>query len=468
MSLKKRKDMLSNNLEMETKLLDAKTVLERNIRSVKNELVILNEASVKLSKETGEIRKRIAKNSDDLKERIDKYLTKIDENIEATYQLNIADIESHRQVLEEKVRSWNSDIGKCETALKKAKTNVDIVVSERKVLQMVLDSVDTSFVKPGLKLTRTAFLEKDAVFKDEKIGELVGDLDKRDENLEEIRHDLYEIASFGCPKYEINAIASDPEDRSVWTCMGSHLEIVNFDVSGDVNKTIVVDFKTDDIAMATDGSILTTSPDGHSVIKIAPRLPKIGEIVAKEIYNNGDYLHGINLSIDKTTVLLCATDKPNYSDSKPNVTSVIEVSLDGNFIRKVILRKYKGKVYRIAENNNGEYVITFPKEGCVLSVDRQGNIKSAFSKQTGNPNKVIDRGRMSTLKEFWPTGVCCNSKGRIFVTDWLGKRVICLDSTCKFVHYIGTDYHNPNAICVNLNLDTIWIGDKGRIHVWQT
>ena len=219
--------------------MNAKTIMEKNIRAVKSELVILNEASVKISRETGQIRERIASNREDLKQRIDKYVEKITETVESTYQQNINGIETHRQLLHDKVKAWDGDVDKCVTALKKSPGNDKTLVSERKVLQMVLDSVNIGFVKPDLKLTRTAFLEKDSTFKDGQLEELVGNIDKKEETLDDIHHDLFEIKSFECPKFEINAIACEPEDRSVWTCMGTNLEIINFKDNGDINNIAI-------------------------------------------------------------------------------------------------------------------------------------------------------------------------------------------------------------------------------------
>jgi hypothetical protein len=174
------------------------------------------------------------------------------------------------------------------------------------------------------------------------------------------------------------------------------------------------------------------------------------------------FLHSLALCMDNKKIAICGTDTKNYSSDQPNEVVIIEYTIEGKELKRTAVSGYSGKVYRIAQNINGSYVLTFPKEGCIIAVNAQnGAIMSSFDKEDFKQCKP--KGIKALGSEFWPSGVCSNNNGFVFISEYVNKAILMLDEDFRFLRYIGERYVCPNALAFQNETDTLWIGDKGTI-----
>ena len=445
-----------------------KTLKHRSM-VIEKTLVDIQKVGSVLEQERNLILDSVEKTVEEIKETLDEVVENIRNKMEEMHDMNLHVLHETETFLMEKLETCKLDMAKCDDMLTDSVPTDELRVNKEKVLDTVMSSVERNkFTPPKMDLNRMS-LDKESVDNEVRsnIKKLIGKFSHRRETLGEIKNPVTLLKSMPVTNLEVNAIAVNSVDGKTkpWICSGVSNEIINYSDYGVREKTISADFQVNDFVISHDSKIFATSPDSHHIRCL--KLTKSGGFV--QIFALKDELHlqGVALCRNKKAFVVCGTDRPNYSSTPPNEVVIIEYTCDGKELKRLAIRNFSGKVYRLAQNKNNNYVLTFPKEGKILSVDNAtGEIKGSFDKAdfrlfVSNYFKPAKGGG------FWPTGVCCDANGNIFVTEYLEKITFMLDSDCTPIRMIGGRYACPNAVCFNETFNALWVADKGKIHVWR-
>jgi len=372
MSSKTKKAKKDN---VKVKLRKGRRVFEKNIVLAEGEIRKLDDMENTLTEDKQKVLTKIEGNAKAMKDLVDTYKNKLCKNVHEMHDRNIVEIHKLKTIIKEDLERYKQDKEKCEIGLKKQDVSKPLV-SEKKVLKMMSDSMDFSdFKQANVKLTKVMFEAKKIFEDDRRMKELIGGLETRIETLNEIQNQIEKVATIECPLKEVTALAWNREnDEEYWACYGAGKDLISINTEdGTRLQYITADFRIDDVTVLHDGTILTTSPDSFCIKRIE-NFAGDGKKRTRTIVECDIYLHGLTLSLDGAMVVACGTDTPNYAKTKPKVTTIIEFSLQGHILGRIPLQGVSGKVYRIAQNTDFNYVLTFPKEGRVYSMTSFGEV----------------------------------------------------------------------------------------------
>lgn len=444
-------------------------ILKHRDMAIHKTLEDIKEVSRKLELERNEILLCIDKSVTEIRRSLNEVVEKIHHDLEENHQKNLQILHKNEAILSDKLKACKQDIIKCEDLLTDSIPSAELKVNKIKVFDMVIGSVEkNTYTPPPIELHRMK-LDKATLSNDMKrnIEMIIGTFMHSIEKLGEIQHPVTLHKSLRIPNTEVNAMALNSDDKRTksWACAGVSNELVCYNDLGAREKTITTDFEINDVAVSVDNRIYVTSPDSH--VWRCLKLTRSGGFVQLFAVKDELHLHTVTLCRYSKTIAVCGTDRPNYSNQNPNEVVIITYSPEGKEIKRLAVSNFSGKVYRIAVNSNNNYVLTFPKEGLVLSVDHiTGQVKSFFDKKDFRLS-VTNQLKVTNSNDFWPSGVCCDPHGNIYVTEYLEKVLLMLDYDCCLLRYIGGGYSCPNAVCFHDSSCLLWLADKGKLFIWE-
>ena len=130
---------------------------------------------------------------------------------------------------------------------------------------------------------------------------------------------------------------------------------------------------------------------------------------------------------------------------KDDQSKVVRYSCTGTVLQEIQYYSqqplYQAPWY-IAENVNGEIIVTDNKEKKIIAVDRHGQL------------------RYSYLGENSASSLDTNSFGHVFITDFTGDKIHVLGMDGKFMRYIFPEggIQRPRAICI-INESEMVVGE---------
>lgn len=445
--------------------------LKQNVITIQRNIDGLQTVEYRLKRGRNEILDVIDQRVQEIREELNQYVEVIQEELQNKHAINMNILHEHESLLQLSLTVCKQDIAKCEDTLKEfdSSNGVEILVNKMKVLDMIIDSVDkTKFVSTPIE-TYSMTLDETSDKCDMKrnIEKMVGIVLSKQYSIGEIQNPVSLVKYFPTSTSEVNTVVLNSVNGkdNIWVCSGVSNELVNFNETGARLKTIATDFKINDITVSADGRIYATSPD--STILRCLKITRNGYVQVFALHDKL-FLHAVAMCTDNETIAVCGTDTPNYTSQQPNEVVVIEHNYDGKELKRFAISNYSGKVYRLAQSINNNYVLTFPKEGKLLSVDNfNGEIKRSFDKNDFRMCLPLTIKPSGTSIEFWPSGLCCDTNGHIFVTEYLTKLLLMFDMDCNMLRFIGENHACPNALCFHANTGTLWLGDKGKLKVWK-
>ncbi|KAL4221489.1 hypothetical protein ACF0H5_019746 [Mactra antiquata] len=471
---RRRKGQNVHEASLKQYLNESIKILDSNKIAIEKLRLDVIDVEVILAEESDQIAKEVEKRADTIKQVLDEYVENIKSSLKVRTDRNTKCIADLNNRLDHELESCLQDRTKCETCLKDVENNDDdIVVNKAKVLELTLGSISAKkFTLPKSELVRPYIANSTNVKTDDllsDISNMIGEVNDRTETIQEIKYPTNHVAVFDVPDAEVNAIAvgssGGKTTPKVWVNQGVSTELLQYSSNGKHLNKIHTDFKVNDITMDANGKLLATSTDCYRLRCLQP----MSHGKHMQIYSITDklYLHSVALSYDGKTIVACGTDAPNYTDQCPNEVVIVEYTPPGKELKRIAISDYIGKVYRIVQTCSNNYVLTFPKDGKVLSVNGlNGEVNAIFD--SSDFYRYLPK-RTNTVGDasFWPSGICCNSREQIFVTEYVHRLLLMLDKDCHFIRFIGLDHSCPNAVCYNETDNTLWLGDKGKIKVWK-
>lgn len=432
-------------MDEELKLKGVIEKLTKNIDGLETELTFINAAMAKLKREHNDSIERINRSKEVLLSKVEAYFETAINEISKTYDKSLETLEQSRVKAEETLKSSKNDLKSCWSF---QETDKDTgLISKRKAYELFLESVNTRYGRRNVLFDVKRFVEGHR----DLLPTMIGSVERIRIPLNEYIMKTKLMKSFDVTDQEINAFAAAGD--SMWVCFGAKNIIERYDIKGNVKEKKVLDASVNDMVLDGSGNMLFTSPDKTCIRKTTLKQHQDNECVTSNKFIESEYfLHGLYLSGD--IIITCGTDKPNYSTMRPSLSELLFYDHSGSLLKNISL-PFTGKVYRLTQNFNGDYVCSYPYEGVVSIVNKNGGLVKISNGETSD-----------VLQErFKPSGVACDSKGNVFVSDWQQKCILIFDKHGHFLRKIGGDFAAPNAVCVD-NKDRIWIGDRGKISVW--
>ena len=435
-------------MDSEIKLKFAKEKITKNIESLQTELKFVDTAMTKLKREHATNLENIKNSKATLMAKIETHFSNTVDEVVKTFQKSFDSLEQTRLRVEESLKGFQFDLKSCWSFEETDNGTSASFVNKRKAYEMFLDSINTKHTRRNVSIDIKRFVEGHR----DLLGTLIGTVERTRVPLNEYIIKTELVSSFDVSDQEINAIAMSGD--SAWVCFDAKNIIEKHDIKGNLIAKKELDASVNDMVIDKGGNILFTSPDKCCVRKAELKHGKDnGSVKSTKLVDSELYLHGLCMSTDGLVV--CATDKPNYSKLSPAVSELLIFDSSGTCTQSISL-PFTGKIYRMIQNLNGDYVSSYPFEGVVSIVNRDGAL---IKISNGEINDAIQ-------EIFKPSGVACDSNGNVFISDWKQHCVLIFDKNGHFLRKIGGDFNAPNAICVDKN-DRIWIGDRGKISVWK-
>jgi len=427
-----------------------------------------------LGAETDQLLADVNRRAAAIKEMVDVHCDTVKRSIVDHHENNMARIQELRRDAEIRLDKIRTDIEKLQETQNGDQKVLKPLVNKVKVVGMVMKSVDKSRIRRNVKIVRTSVEPMCDVKVNDIVG-LFGPIQYHDLTVLDVLYPLKLVNKIKTADEDVNCMAiNNSVPEKVWVCGGAGTKIIGYKPGrGKPVTAAMCDFRVDDMLVTDDGRLIYTSPDSTNIHCWLPGKRPTGSVKSPPLVHDSLHLHGITDATTSGVMAVCGTDKPNYSDEKPNETVIIELTLYGKEVKRIMISGYSGKAYRIGQNINKEFVVTFPKEGMILSVDPTGKIKSSFSftdfKKCDIPictNNAKETGNDKV--EFWPSGIACDVKGHVFVSDWFNKLVLMFDDHLNFLRCVGSSWSGPNALFYDCRVDELWIADKGEIQTWKT
>ena len=431
-------------MEDEVKLKSVIEKITKNIDGVETELTFIDAALAKLKREHNESVEKINQSKETLLDKIEAYFDTAINEISQTYQKGLETLQQSRKKAEETLKSSKNDLKSCWSFEESDKDSG--FISKRKAYEMFLDSVNTRYGRRNVTFDIKRFVEGHR----DLLPTMIGSVERIRVPLNEYIMKTKLVKTIEVADQEVNSFAVSGD--SVWVCFGAKNIIEKYDCKGNLKEKKVLDASVNDMVIDNTGNILFTSPD-KTLVRKASLKQNTNECVSSNKFIESEYfLHGLYLTKDE--IIVCGTDKPNYSTMRPSISELLFYDHSGTVARNISL-PFTGKVYRVTQNFNDDYVCSYPYEGVVSIVNKNGGLVKISNGETSDV--MQDR--------FKPSGVDCDSKGNVFVSDWQQKCILIFDKHGHFLRKIGGEFAAPNAVCLD-SKDRIWIGDRGRISMW--
>ncbi|XP_045174721.2 uncharacterized protein LOC123536016 [Mercenaria mercenaria] len=238
-------------------------------------------------------------------------------------------------------------------------------------------------------------------------------------------------------------------DDQVWVCWqwGPKIHLVNKE--GNVEKTIDVGCKVDDMCRS-NGNLVVSSHE-KKCIKIFDSNHEVVKTINTEKVPRGVYLKSNN------ELVLCCVQNLHHRNG--DQSSLLKLGVEDGSITDFGCTEHLIQPWRVAVNINGDMCVSDRNKGAVIVFDKEGNLKATYS---GPDN--------TTRHPFAPHAICCDQFGQIFVVDYTNHTVHVLDPLGRFRGFLIMDTElekraifmgtsSPFSITIDRSGD-VWVGNK--------
>nr|XP_022321032.1 protein wech-like [Crassostrea virginica] len=232
------------------------------------------------------------------------------------------------------------------------------------------------------------------------------------------------VIDTGFPSSEKNNRLYDiavTDDQKVWMG-GASKELKLFDLKGHLHRTVTITRPGMYICMYNKQVV-------YSATKAVKKISDDDTLVT--MFTTGDWKpYGITGSASRD-LLVCLL--------KDDQSKVVRYSSTGTVLQEIQYDSQCQPLYEeawyIAENVNGDIIVTDFKKDVVIAVDRLGIFRYTYS---GKDN-VLDVCSVAT-----------DSVGHVYVTDYKGDKIHMLDRDGRFLRYIIPEggIKRPRAVCM--------------------
>ena len=445
-----------------------KDSIQERIRGTQRLLMDVDKVATQLEEEVIELLHEVGSRGEELKDLIERYVKQTKTSLIEAHETNVESLNKYKGALERKLDEHEENFAKINDLLDQEKKIAKPMVNVSKVYQMVIDSIaQYKSLQVDVKLKRCALRAKvDSEQYSDQVKKLIGLLDDSEEDLYAIVYPIYFVKEFKTRNLEIHTMETftQKSTTNIFICFDAQKELLIYSQQGKITGRVGCEVKVNDVVITDDGKILATTPDAKSVKLFTPT--KKNGYKVKTIVNDNLYLHGLTAGNRHGVFAVCGTDAPNYSDKRPSETVIVEFTQSGKECKRFMVSNFAGKVYRIAQNVDDRFVLTFPKDGVVLSVDGVGQIRNSFS--ADDFTDCLPQTRYGREVTFWPSGVACDTVGHVLVSEWTNAVVLMLDRNLNMLRFIGRYYVCPNALTFNKKINMLFVGDKDSIQMWRT
>lgn len=229
-------------------------------------------------------------------------------------------------------------------------------------------------------------------------------------------------------KHRLNDMTAT-DDNKVWTG-GNSTELKLFDLQGNLQNIVSISCLGEFLCMYNNQVVYSDKP--NKVVQIIANASAV-----KTMFSTG-YWEPRGLKNTASNDLLVCLVKNNQS-------KVVRYSGTGTMLQEIQYDSHCQPLYEeatyIAENVNGDIIVTDWKKNAIIAVDRYGILRYMYS------------GRNS---DFRPSSVVNDCYGHIIVTDHYEKKIHTLDRNGRFLRYITPEgrIFYPRAVCILGNGDT--------------
>ncbi|XP_078327166.1 uncharacterized protein LOC144623061 [Crassostrea virginica] len=213
------------------------------------------------------------------------------------------------------------------------------------------------------------------------------------------------------------------DDQKVWMG-GNSTELKLFDLQGHLHRTIPVTDQGMYICMYNK-QLVYSDMKNKAVKKISD------DDTVVTMFTTGDWKpYGITGSASGDLLVYLQKD---------DQCKVVRYSSTGTVLQEIQHDSHCQPLYQdpfyIAENVNGDIIVTDFKKKIVIVVDRLGIFRYTYSRK----DNVLDASSVAT-----------DSVGHVYVTDYQGDKIHMLDRDGRFLRYIIPEggIKNPRAVCM--------------------
>ncbi|XP_061171680.1 E3 ubiquitin-protein ligase TRIM33-like [Saccostrea echinata] len=349
----------------------------------------------------------------------------------------------------EKIKLQYLGLYEFSTMLLEQGNDIDIIIHGTKLTEM-LEKVKNSTAKPPAKDNTNIDFVKGFLMK-EKVRDLFGfiSIPEEKEGVEEIRL----VKWFDCEMEDtvITGI-SCVEDDKAWICMGNEGVAKLYDVKGKCHDTFVTDYKLDDIAYDGKGTVYLSCNARKMVVK------KEGDTEPETFLRTKCCARGMTFDRNSNTLTVGLTEKDVFYNCSENPSASMVKMQNMKTEKKVMGRNTIQYPARIALNaEESWFVVSDWITLQVVLTDFEGNQLNSFD---GEAPECMEES------EFIPRGICCDSKGRIYVVNNGSNSVWRLTANGRFDKKI-VDIDDCWSLACDVK-NRLWIGTQtGKIFIFQ-
>ena len=457
-----------------------KRLLEDSFDVLRESLRKANDEAEKMHREN----RKTLKTYDSVIQRLDDHVLKTIKEIEQCQEelvksIQVAKTEASGEVknyeskLQEKKSQICTLINEIEIALKSNDNlrivqchsfldgSMDTIPTEMESLEIVIPKflpVHENFpVKPEVllgiiefettKLRKRQLLKK----KNSTLSVLSTDADAGSIAVTTIKHS-FQIESLKDRSIGCIAVASDNE---AWIACPYDQNITLVRRNGSLIKEILTKFNISDIAISKTGALLATSSETNSLKIISSN----GESISDFFQTGLSEPHGISVT-KNGEILICLTDG--------DFGHVARVSAGGKLIQEYdtyIVRNQSfllRRPVRCVETLNGDICILDEAAKKIVVLDQNGMLRYLWD------GPLIDSKR----RHIEPSGLACDDRGNILVTDYDNNAIYIIDSERNLTEILQIvekkhALKEPYGIAIHAD-KFVWVGcDDGIVHVMR-
>lgn len=427
-SLKKYLDNAKNNRlpALRENLADLLKLKEHKLASTKTLKDQINERADTMIKEINEIREKLLQESDQVQLENDKVLT------------------DKQFTLEEHINMFERSQVTGNKALEKG-CDAEIIHEEIKVRNFLKDR-DTMDINESVDTPKYVTGDSDYVVIKKMIGNVFSEKKKEPKN---------ESSNFEVTAIPFNFGSVDIEgfcpinNEKAWLHPRKSNKCFLINRYGSQEKDMDFGFSITSFALCPNGDMYLSDYTNQNIMLLKPKSkPKmVHSLATSRLYPIGIYL------CMNGDLLICQVDESNYKVTDKSRRMVLRVS--DKFKRQLQIDRGKDGARHfilpeiVVENTNRDMCVvnrTDMKTGLVMVFNDEGALKFTHFK--------------TTVANFNPTGLCCDSSSNIIVSDAASHSVYILNSDGKFIQNFAAGEISPTIPCC-LAIDKenkLWVG----------
>nr|XP_022320416.1 uncharacterized protein LOC111122778 [Crassostrea virginica] len=437
-SIKHKSHNLSELSEKIEELLKSIGQENNRLQSSRHELErLLDHTTKQLSSLSSFYQKRkdeVTARGDEWHKQIDKTVKTLHQELDDLKKENEAMLQRQKKELEEIIEKMD-EMDRKSTRLQKAKNVAEMqkfipVITEQKTMkeftQYTFPTFNECKIDENYLQTDFGFIEKMQKIKESLLGKKITlDLGSCRKVLELLT--VSSVIDTGFPANEITnnhlyAMAVT-DDQKVWMG-GESYELKLFDPQRHLQRTVTITTQGMYICMYNKQVVYTDRKD-NTVKKITD------DDTVVTMFTTGDW-KPLGITDSACGDLLVCLLKDDQS-------KVVRYSSTGTVLQEIQYDSQCQPLYQdawyIAENVNGDIIVTDYKKIIVIAVDRLGKFRYTYSK------KEVDSFFCS---------LATDSIGHVYVTDSIGDKIHMLDRDGRFLRYIipEGEIKRPRAVCM--------------------